>query len=179
MDFTQKLYEYFIHSLQLISFMSNTNWGSCHFACRNTSWILICLPVPMKKVHHSHMLTLQGTVQWERFCWRGINMDQITLRHQTLGRLFLKLTCTEIWRQLFICLKAPSPPRFLFGVVKQFCRFGIWSNAQCITPVDALHTTWSLPPPPRRYTVYKYILLYLFTQGSAGGGQPVRRFEGR
>ncbi len=24
---------------------------------------------------------------------------------------------------------------------KQFCRFGIWSNTQCKTPVDALHTT--------------------------------------
>jgi hypothetical protein len=23
----------------------------------------------------------------------------------------------------------------------QFCRVGIWSNTQCITPVDALHTT--------------------------------------
>ncbi len=26
--------------------------------------------------------------------------------------------------------EAPSPPRFLFGVVKQFCRFGIWSYTQ-------------------------------------------------
>jgi hypothetical protein len=49
-----------------------------------------------------------------------------------------------IWRQVFICLR--PPPRFLFGVVKQFCRFEIYSNIQCITPVDALHTTWSHPP---------------------------------
>ncbi len=47
----------------------------------------------------------------------------------------------------------------MFGVVKQFCSFGIWSNTQCITPVDALHTTWS----PPLHTVY--IPLYLFTEG--------------
>jgi hypothetical protein len=46
--------------------------------------------------------------------------------------------------------EASSPPRFLLGVVKQFCRFGIWSNTQCITPVDALHTTRS---PPLFHTV--------------------------
>jgi hypothetical protein len=57
--------------------------------------------------------------------------------------------------------KAHSTPRLLFGLAKQFCRFGIWSNAQCITPVDALHTT--------RYTLYKYITLYLFTFGKGGG----------
>jgi len=35
--------------------------------------------------------------------------------------------------------EASSHPRFLFGVVKQFCRYGIWSNTQCITPVDGVH----------------------------------------
>ncbi len=53
--------------------------------------------------------------------------------------------------RLYWCLiesVAPSPLRFLFGMVRQFCRFGIWSNTQCITPVDALHTTRSTPPPP-------------------------------
>jgi hypothetical protein len=37
--------------------------------------------------------------------------------------------------------EAPSPPRFLFGVVKQFCRFGIWSHTQCIIPEYALRIT--------------------------------------
>jgi hypothetical protein len=49
--------------------------------------------------------------------------------------------------------EAPSPPRFLFGVQKQFCRFRIGSNTQCVTLVDALHTIWS----PPRYSLYKYI----------------------
>ncbi len=48
--------------------------------------------------------------------------------------------------------EAPSPTRFLFGVVKQHCRFGIWSNAQCITPVYALHKNRS-PPPTLLHTV--------------------------
>jgi hypothetical protein len=65
---------------------------------------------------------------------------------------------------------APSPPSFLFGVVNQFCRFGIWSNTLCITSVYALHTTRS-PPPFPRYTLYKYIPLYLFTQGRRKGGR--------
>jgi hypothetical protein len=59
--------------------------------------------------------------------------------------------------------EAPFPPRFLFGVLKQFCMFGIWSNTQCKTPVDALYKT-------PYYTLYKYIPLYLFTQGREGGG---------
>ncbi len=71
--------------------------------------------------------------------------------------------CLSVW--------GPSPPRFMFGMLKQFCKFGIWSNPQCLNPVDALHTTWSNPPPPC-YTLYKYIPLYFFTQGR-GGGQPV------
>ncbi len=62
---------------------------------------------------------------------------------------------------VFICLKPP-------GAVKQFCRFRIWSSTQCITPVYALHTTRS--PLPPCYTLYKYITLYLFTQGRGEGG---------
>jgi hypothetical protein len=73
------------------------------------------------------------------------------------GRLFLKLTCKWIWRQVFICLR--PRPRFLFGMVKQFYRFGIWSNTQCRTP------------PPPCYTLYKYIPLYLFTHGKGEGGR--------
>jgi hypothetical protein len=48
--------------------------------------------------------------------------------------------------------EAPSPPRFLFGVVKQFCRFGIWSNIQCKTPVYCM---LSIQPDPPLYTLYK------------------------
>ncbi len=44
-----------------------------------------------------------------------------------------------------------SPPRFLFGVVKQFCRFGIWSNTQTNNDNDAIHTT--IPPPPPLHTL--------------------------
>jgi hypothetical protein len=29
------------------------------------------------------------------------------------------------------CFFCRSPPRFLFGVVRQFCRFWIWSNTEC------------------------------------------------
>jgi hypothetical protein len=60
----------------------------------------------------------------------------------------------------------PFTARFLF-------RFGIWSNKQCITPVYALYTTRFF-----RFTLYKYIDMYLFTQGRGdGGSKPVRRLE--
>ncbi len=63
--------------------------------------------------------------------------------------------------------EAPSPPRFLFEVVKQFCGFGIWSNTKCITPI--LSTQPDPPPPP--YKLYETIPLYLFTQGRGNGGR--------
>jgi len=61
--------------------------------------------------------------------------------------------------------EAPSPPRF--WVVQQFCRFGIWSNTQCMTPVYALHITPTPPPSVTHCT--EWIDLYLFTQGRGGG----------
>ncbi len=69
--------------------------------------------------------------------------------------------------------ETPSHSRFLFGVAKQFCMFGIWSIAQCITLVYALHIIQS-PPPVTHYI--GCIDLYLFTQG--GGGEVTWR-EGR
>jgi hypothetical protein len=74
-------------------------------------------------------------------------MDQIAL--MTLhpkSRLSYKLTCKGTWRHVFISLR-PPPLLGLFGIVKLFYRLGIWSNTQCITPENALHTTRSPPPP--------------------------------
>jgi hypothetical protein len=93
------------------------------------------------------------------------------------GPNIYKLACKGIWRQLFICLEAPSPPKFLVGVLKQFCRFGTWSNTQCITPV--LSTQPDHPPPPC-YTLYEYMPPVLIHTGKGGGvGEPVRRLEVR
>ncbi len=69
-------------------------------------------------------------------------------------RHFLKI---ELYRDLAGGAEAPSPPRFLFGMVKQFCGFGISSNTQCITMIlhmlSSLHTTRS---PPPRHCLNKY-----------------------
>jgi hypothetical protein len=89
-------------------------------------------------------------------------MDQITIKiSNPKCRLFLLDLLRDLEAGVYLS-EAPSPPRFLFGVVKQFCRFGI------------------SPPPPPCYTLYKYkcIPLYFFTQGRGGGSQPVRRLEG-
>jgi hypothetical protein len=59
-------------------------------------------------------------------------------------------------RCLFVSGPLPSPRRFLFGVVKHFCRFGIWSNTLLYMLSTQLDT---LPPPPPSpcYKLYKYI----------------------
>ncbi len=57
----------------------------------------------------------------------------------------------------------------MFGVVKQFFRFGI-------TPIDALHTPNPSPPPPCYilYTVNTYPCTSLHREGGEGGeGEPV------
>jgi hypothetical protein len=73
------------------------------------------------------------------------------------------MTCKGEFAACVYPSEAPSPPRFLFGVVKQFCRFGIWSNTQCLTPVYALHTTRS---PPPLHTVHTPVLIHI----RKGGG---------
>jgi hypothetical protein len=83
-------------------------------------------------------------------------------------RLFLKI---DLSRDLAACIyksEAHSPPRFLFGVVKQFCRFKIWSNTQCITHVDVLHTTRS-PPPLLHIVQYRLYRPVLIHTGKGGG----------
>jgi hypothetical protein len=74
--------------------------------------------------------------------------------------------------------EAHSSHRFLFGVVKKFCSFGIWSNTQCITSVDALHTTRSPTPPPSPcYTLCRLCRPYSHREG--GGGVNWREGRGR
>ncbi len=98
-------------------------------------------------------------------------MDQITIKTPNpKGRLFfLKIDLLRNLAAGVYLSEAPSPLRFLFGVVKQFCRFGIWSNTQCITPVDALHTTWSHPPVTQCINTYP-TCTYSHRQGGRGVG---------
>ncbi len=58
--------------------------------------------------------------------------------------------------------EAPSPTRFLFGVLRQFCRFWIWSDLQ--------HNSTTPPPPPPNHTVCLYSTLIL----GRGGGRWTR-----
>ncbi len=85
-------------------------------------------------------------------------------------RLFLKIDLKRDMAAGVYLSEAPSPPRFWFGVVKQFCRFRILSNTQCLSPAYALHTTRS--PSPNTYCTYSH------KEGGEGGGEPVRRLEG-
>jgi hypothetical protein len=81
-------------------------------------------------------------------------------------RLFLKIDQLRYLATGAYISEAPSPPRFLFGVVPQFCRFGIWSNTQCIT-LNMLSTQPN--PLPPCYT------LYIGGGGGGGGGGELER----
>ncbi len=72
------------------------------------------------------------------------SMDQITLKTPNpTGSLFLKIDMKrDLAAGVYLSDEAPCSPRFLSGVVKHCCiRFGICSNTQFITPVDALRKT--------------------------------------
>jgi hypothetical protein len=96
-------------------------------------------------------------------------MDQITTKTPNpKGRLFWKI---DLLRDFAAGVYLSPPPLldFCFGVVKQFCRFGNWSNAKCIAPVDALHTTWSHPPSPSgRHCINTYLCTYSHREGGGG-----------
>ncbi len=58
-----------------------------------------------------------------------------------------KLTCKGTSQQVVICLRTPSPPRIMFGVVYQFCRFWFCSDIECKTPAEYGLQQNPIPPP--------------------------------
>ncbi len=68
--------------------------------------------------------------------------------------------------------EAPSLPRFLFGVVKQFCRFWIWSENRvlnsCRIWFGIQHSATPPTPSPPSHTLCVRYLLY-FDSGKGGG----------
>ncbi len=63
-------------------------------------------------------------------------------------RNLTKLICKGTLWHVFIGLRAPSPPRFMFGAVLQFCRFWMWSDTECTIPVEYGIQQNPIPPPP-------------------------------
>ncbi len=112
--------------------LSTSHWP--HSGLRTTAWSLL---------HQIKLIKSRA------------NMDQISIKTPNPK-------CRHFLRYLvagFFYLSEAS--HLLFGVVilvKQFYRFGIWSNTQCITPVYTLRFTQSPPHP-----------FYLFSQGGGGG----------
>jgi hypothetical protein len=63
----------------------------------------------------------------------------------------------------------------LFGVVKQFCRFWIWSETECKTPAEYGPQYISTPPLP---TVTHCLYTIYCTLGRGGGGRrSARRYS--
>ncbi len=98
------------------------------------------------------------------FMLRAKVIDQITSKLKSSMSAFPKNWPVKVLSGRCLSVWGPSPPRFLLGgkVI-----FRIWSNTQCITPVYALHTTQSPPPPPVTHCI-DCTNPYLFTQGGGG-----------
>jgi hypothetical protein len=63
--------------------------------------------------------------------------------------------------------KATSPPKFLFGVVKQFCSFGIWSKVHSVGLLYMLSTQ----PDPLPFPITNCINTYPCTYSHREGGR--------
>ncbi len=58
----------------------------------------------------------------------------------------------------------------LFGVLKQFYRFWIWSETECKTPAEYGPQHNSTPPPtPHSHTLSVYSTVHLIWEGGGGG----------
>jgi hypothetical protein len=67
----------------------------------------------------------------------------------------------------------------LFGMVKQFCRFWIWSETECETSAEyGLQHNSTPPTPTATHCLYiperQYILYTVFSLGRGEGGKEVR-----
>jgi hypothetical protein len=75
-------------------------------------------------------------------------MDQICIKTPNPKcRLFLKMYQQRYLAAGVYLSEAPSPLRFSLGVVRQACRFGIWSNTGaciCSTYFQSFSTTFTL-----------------------------------
>jgi hypothetical protein len=68
---------------------------------------------------------------------------------------------------------------FLFGVVKQFCRFWIWSETECKTPAEyGLHYNATPPPPHPSHKLSVYAVHFLWEGGEGRGCQREGTVEG-
>jgi hypothetical protein len=65
--------------------------------------------------------------------------------------------------------EVPSPPKFLFGVIKQFRRLGIWSNTLCITPKHRCSPHNLIPSPPVTHCINTVHTPVLILTGNGGG----------
>ncbi len=71
-----------------------------------------------------------------------------------------KFTCKGTLRHVFNYLRPPPLLGFLFAVVKKFCRFGIWSNTQCLTPRCSQHNPKPLPSCYTLYRLFRPVLIH-------------------
>ncbi len=83
-----------------------------------------------------------------------------------------------------VTLKTPIPLcrlywSFLFGVVKQFCRFWIWSETECKTPAEYGPQYISTPPTPTPHSHALSVYTVHKEGGEGGGGQREGTVEGQ
>jgi hypothetical protein len=74
------------------------------------------------------------------------------IESNTKCRNLKQFICKDFAAGAFLS-EAPSPPRFLFGEVEQFCRFWIWLDSECLTPAEWSQKKLNTPPPNHTMSV--------------------------
>ncbi len=117
------------------------------------------------------------------YCFRLFSCLPLVLRLPLL--VVITVDCrvsVSGWLWLVRCmdegtLKTPIPKcrlfwSFLFGVVKQFIRFWIWSETECKTPAeyDLQHNSTPPPPPPHSHTLSVFTVHLVWEGGGVTWG---------
>jgi hypothetical protein len=120
-------------------------------------------------------MSLPGPFQW---CHSQADLIWTKTKMPKLEVPFPPLPTSPHRRRNFKDTKCLLYWSFLFGVVKQFCRFRIWSETECKTLAEygLQHNTTPPTPPPPSHTLSVYTV-HLVLEGGEGGGRGQR--EGR
>ncbi len=130
-----------------------------------------------KKKYHlsceriSLLVEISLGASFDNDCVRRSNSNPDTLLTDN-GKLALPWT-KEIYRHQ--SLNVVFNWSFLFGAVKQFCRFWIWSETECKTlaEYDLQYNSTPPPNPTPRHTL-SVCTVHLVWEGGEGGGRSER-----
>ncbi len=127
-------------------------------------WVENCIHVRVA-LHFTLYRPKSGSISAESSNRRKIRLIEDNAKCLHLKNWHVKRLCGRVFS-----VWGPSPPRTLFGVVKQFHKFWMWSDTECKTLAEYALQQNPIYPPCTLYTyVYMYSILTVFTQGRGRG----------